>query len=1401
MTDAHVSGASRSSVSVLWEASTDADEDPITYNVYRLPQPVTTANLGSATLVGTTEETSIEVDADPLEILQSCVWWYAVRATDGTEVSTLSKTMAPNVHGYRDVGDVENTVTCTRCHEVHGAYPAEWDYHDVELCYTCHGSTSEDSDFGAKSSKNIQRAFGDYEGQTAFTSWHRSTKMETDETECDACHSSHRTAYYYDKDGNYVASLSYPKMLRVQTGVSGGAPTYTYYTQATNPQGIGFCLACHGPNATPISYVGDSGIYSDTAGDHTYASGAAHSTGNVFANDAPATNPAVQCLACHNKHASATIKLIDYRGSGTTDPEENKQSYLCYKCHSAAGYAAEVAAGTATGNVNFAWNGRDMQAEFGQASRHPTLADSGIWVEAGGTIFTQTTQAEFETNTAYQLSAALIPDSVVLEQYTDTIDPSSESYLFAHGGGAQTFDQYRPADNAWNANNYGKFDPPANDSFSTATGSTLFSANGKVYVIRGGNSITSPMIRQYTPPVNSGTGTWAPAAITAFGAGFSTGAQAAVNSGSSVVYINRGGNTNAIQWWQYSGTTVNSITYQPGGSTASLGAGSAMAYAPGADRLFVVNRNGGTGNGILYYLSNPATKTGNQTFTSSTRQVTDAGGITYYNRLAHFRDGAGTEYLMMIGKDLSGNDDTVIVSSLSGTPVPTFLNIAPFSSALGDGCDLTWDGVDGGYLYAIRGSDNSMARIAIPASGAETAGNWGTWEALTATPWTQGAGAGIAFCNADPPSYTGLAYRTSGTLTTSDITIPSTHPTSWGTLSWTESEPSGTALSVKVQGWDGAEWDDLVTDADSPTDLSSFSVETYTKIRLVGLFTTSDTSTTPRLDEWSVTSAWETARSLTCSNCHNVHTVGTGGSTAWDMTRVSDPDNTLNAFTGTPTQFCLVCHDGVLPAATTTDTTLIPYSVGFHIYTDTTAPFFTGWNKTETSYEWANSGHANSRVSNMSTGCDSCHDPHASDQPRLLASSAYYTGVAGHIAVMRDDSTTYEEEKGCYVCHTSQRSTPTCTTTGCHPNIDSLTGTGMDVQEAFTATYRHPVEYSDRHSDTEGAAELGQSNRHSECVDCHDPHAARAGRHTLYDSKAGEVLRGARGVMVETWPGNWTAVASGDWVPIRLSGQTTDFEAYLCLKCHSSYSGQPFTVTSGSGTYTSTDVALEFNPSNQSEHNVFGQRTVMETAFTVNGSNYTWSKPATLTQWLKSPWTTDSMMTCTDCHMSAATTDARGPHGSGAKWLIDPAYPYSWNFYDGETNTPQLNAGSNTGMSRSGSGTANAGIICEKCHGSTSFTTMNNVHDEHKGRSSQGGYCRHCHVGIPHGWKRPRLLGYTTDPDPYATWRSQTGYSATGTWGTVNFSLKSYTPLGWTKDDCYAGCSSGKHPNDNTAWP
>ena len=383
LTDVYVDGAGF--VTVEWSASTDADGDPVTYTVYRLQQPITATNVGSATAVASSVSgTSVTVSAHADEIAQSYVWFYAVRATDGTNLSLVSKSMAPNLHGYRLSSA---TVSCTRCHEVHGAYPADWDYTYVDLCYSCHGATSAADATGAKSSLNVEAEFGDYDGQTQPASVHRSTKMETDRTECDACHSAHRSPYYYDNSGNYVAANSYRKMIRVQTGEDAGGPLYTYYSyndDTLNPESgenAAFCLACHGADATPIGYVGDADDYAGTGGDHNSAgySAAAHGPSVVYSNDHGRTNaseyPQVQCLACHAKHASAADKLIAYRGDDATASPSGTyaEAELCFACHNSASGESSVAAGYA---APFSWNDRDVKAEFGRTSAHPVSSSA-----------------------------------------------------------------------------------------------------------------------------------------------------------------------------------------------------------------------------------------------------------------------------------------------------------------------------------------------------------------------------------------------------------------------------------------------------------------------------------------------------------------------------------------------------------------------------------------------------------------------------------------------------------------------------------------------------------------------------------------------------------------------------------------------------------------------------------------------------------------------------------------------------------------------------------------------------------------------------------------------------------------------------------------------------------------
>jgi hypothetical protein len=108
--------------------------------------------------------------------------------------------------------------------------------------------------------------------------------------------------------------------------------------------------------------------------------------------------------------------------------------------------------------------------------------------------------------------------------------------------------------------------------------------------------------------------------------------------------------------------------------------------------------------------------------------------------------------------------------------------------------------------------------------------------------------------------------------------------------------------------------------------------------------------------------------------------------------------------------------------------------------------------------------------------------------------------------------------------------------------------------------------------------------------------------------------------------------------------------------------------------------------------------------------------------------------------------------------MIDPAY-------SGDFQNAYFSQVWNGSAYVRGTGVAGAyptTIICSKCHnlfvGNKAHTAPkyggSNAHicdpyspDEH----GAYGYCTSCHIKVPHGWKRPRLLGYTTDPPAYST--------------------------------------------------
>lgn len=536
-------------------------------------------------------------------------------------------------------------------------------------------------------------------------------------------------------------------------------------------------------------------------------------------------------------------------------------------------------------------------------------------------------------------------------------------------------------------------------------------------------------------------------------------------------------------------------------------------------------------------------------------------------------------------------------------------------------------------------------------------------------------------------------------------------------------------------------------------------------------------------------------RSLTCYSCHNTHYVqeGTRGK-QWDLARVSDPTNT-KATPAATTDFCMDCHGSTAVTQGFARTWIAPYVVG----TSTPGGTFPGWQKTM----WTGSGHASATVGNGRAWCDNCHDPHASDFDRLVAWSSNnesWTTGAPNIASRNSSSAAAASNiKGTTSQIGYQESFEEALCLQCHGTVSVVTSDGVtiaskkapgaaNVATEMAGVYRHPTQGpSGRHSDTEGPAAYGLANRHAECVDCHDPHAAKqvsgGATHTVGSSLAGGALYGVFGVVpsypssspysasTTNAPSNF-ATPTTTWTLYQLDGGASDNEAYLCFKCHSSYTSLPTTVAAPARNTTPTNVAQEFNPQNFSFHNVVGAPATQtfKTSFTYRnnaGTTVTTSFNAnpTTTNVFTGSWNFSSKMTCTDCH-SNSTADAAGPHGSSVKFMIDPRFPGDWR-------TATLNSMST--------------VICAKCHNATNLKNANQGHSaagEH-----QSVACVYCHIKVPHGWKRPRMIGYMSDPEPYAsTWMQRIPAPN----GTINFSSES---------NCYnsAGCG-GKHSSAPATW-
>jgi hypothetical protein len=186
-------------------------------------------------------------------------------------------------------------------------------------------------------------------------------------------------------------------------------------------------------------------------------------------------------------------------------------------------------------------------------------------------------------------------------------------------------------------------------------------------------------------------------------------------------------------------------------------------------------------------------------------------------------------------------------------------------------------------------------------------------------------------------------------------------------------------------------------------------------------------------------------------------------------------------------------------------------------------------------------------------------------------------------------------------------------------------------------------------------------------------------------------------------------------------------------------------------------------------------------------------------------------------HLAIFMTKADALAKTNGYALNDPAAatsPYFTAIYTSGIDMRSTLATAGTLIDRTdGTQGANA-VICAKCHDLENFTTAswsvegaNTAHDSHHQDQTNGSsQCVSCHIGLPHGWTRPRLLVNTaTDvapylsPDELGTSATATGHS-TNTAGMLSLSAINNHPLGGSVQEPYSTGSGASSTTTYTAF-
>lgn len=409
------------------------------------------------------------------------------------------------------------------------------------------------------------------------------------------------------------------------------------------------------------------------------------------------------------------------------------------------------------------------------------------------------------------------------------------------------------------------------------------------------------------------------------------------------------------------------------------------------------------------------------------------------------------------------------------------------------------------------------------------------------------------------------------------------------------------------------------------------------------------------------------------------------------------------------TGLCVTCHDTPISVVGGPTVTAATYGASAHD--------FTQWPVATPTWTWQYTLHSGVFARN----CTKCHAS-AAEGTRPAATAVGSSAGAVHFnsnpSLLAGAVTPIATGNVCYNCHGSAVA-PTAGNQG--------NRSGKDVQ-----------------------TQIGKANSHGtvgSCLDCHDPHEAKAGLHTVgtaNGNRAGPAINGAAGARLTASLTLWQAPVAGSFTATKIASGS-DLEATLCFKCHTAFGGTLPATT------PATDVALEFNPNNRSGHPVLASLN--------NFGGSTAPKPLIAGQ-MTAAWASvgTQTMTCSDCHNTdAASPAAQGPHGSAVQFMLKGANAANW---------PNV--------------TSFASSWCANCH---------NDADVHGADGAHQTQCYKCHIVVPHGGKLSRLICDNNSTMP-------TAYAFSGTLS--NCFIQSFTKntaTNYSRSNCQSGSTgcSGEH--------